>query len=879
MSSAPIVPIRQPRGPTSNSFGAPSNSNNGIVSPSNGPPAPDTESLLRRHNTVSTTRHHQPSASISANPAASSAFHGSASARLRSGGAGAGGSASTGFGGPGGGSGFSRFRSGSLSSSSGPPDVGLVRRGSGRETVRPEKAVPEGGETEEIAMETGSWGKGLARQSSLPSRRMINPVTAIQPEVPKHPAGITSNAPGSMGPPPRPPRRLSVVTQDNSTGPSTQSPSHSVSHSLSSLALFNRPPSYTTDADDQTYIGGNVSRTQSLRAQAKNADTAGLGRSTSLKASGEHYRPIQALSPPSHPTTPHHLFTPPTPPPVSSTAALPPFQLPISDSQSAHNDIGADLKRHQSLTQGYGTSNRVRDRLERSPAVLNMEQREEVRRRTDVRPDAKEEEPPTSPIGPSLWSNSVRPDDGWSRSASQQLQDAFDAMNLGRKMMGSENGLTSGGVGALTLESNVMRQAQPATSAPSARMLGHTGEEPSWVTSLVGADYTPQMTPRLAGPGSTDWQDRDIALRQHQQQQQQHQQQQQQQQQQMAFAQQQMHQQQQRWPDQMLQGQRLSFLQQQQMLAAGAYNAMKNGNAPQGYPPPHLQPDFLGTPFGASPYPSPPGTAVMQQNQDRDVIELARSKGLNPATYDCRPTAARFFVIKSYTEEDVQKSLKHEIWSSTVLGNKRLDAAFRESAEQCPIYLFFSVNGSRHFCGVAQMLTPVDENTTSKVWAQDKWKGIFKVKWIFVRDVPSQALRHIRLTNTPEQKPITNSRDTQELPYEAGCEVLQIFLDHQTKSKTSLLQDFAYYERLSANRNVHGQTPGQSPTPILNSGIMPQGLSPQLQMQMQIQMQSPPLPPIMSMGPPPSPAHMVGNGVGMGMAGVPPVPQIPARFR
>ena len=57
-----------------------------------------------------------------------------------------------------------------------------------------------------------------------------------------------------------------------------------------------------------------------------------------------------------------------------------------------------------------------------------------------------------------------------------------------------------------------------------------------------------------------------------------------------------------------------------------------------------------------------------------------------------------------------------------------------------------------------------------------------------------RALRHIRLINTPEQKPITNSRDTQELHYEAGCEVLQIFLDYQTKSKTSLLQDFAYYE-------------------------------------------------------------------------------------
>jgi len=96
----------------------------------------------------------------------------------------------------------------------------------------------------------------------------------------------------------------------------------------------------------------------------------------------------------------------------------------------------------------------------------------------------------------------------------------------------------------------------------------------------------------------------------------------------------------------------------------------------------------------------------------------------------------------------------------------------------------------------------VDETQSSNVWAQDKWKGIFSVRWIFVRDISNLALRHIRLNNTPERKPITNTRDTTEVPYENGCEVLQIFLDHQHKSKTSLLQDFAYYERLSATRDT-----------------------------------------------------------------------------
>jgi YTH domain-containing family protein len=52
---------------------------------------------------------------------------------------------------------------------------------------------------------------------------------------------------------------------------------------------------------------------------------------------------------------------------------------------------------------------------------------------------------------------------------------------------------------------------------------------------------------------------------------------------------------------------------------------------------------------------------------------------------------------------------------------------------------------SGHFCGMAQMQTPVDYTTSSSVWAQDKWKGVFKVKWIFVKDIPNGQLRHIRV--------------------------------------------------------------------------------------------------------------------------------------
>lgn len=164
----------------------------------------------------------------------------------------------------------------------------------------------------------------------------------------------------------------------------------------------------------------------------------------------------------------------------------------------------------------------------------------------------------------------------------------------------------------------------------------------------------------------------------------------------------------------------------------------------------------------------------------------------NPKDFDLNAKNSRFFVIKSYSEDDIHRSIKYEIWCSTEHGNKRLDAAFREREGKGPVYLFFSVNGSGHFCGLAQMTSIVDYNSSSSVWAQDKWKGQFRVKWIYVKDVPNNQLRHIRLENN-ENKPVTNSRDTQEVPYEKGKQVLKII--NQYRHTTSIFDDFSHYEK------------------------------------------------------------------------------------
>ncbi|KAJ3699724.1 hypothetical protein LUZ61_003429 [Rhynchospora tenuis] len=174
------------------------------------------------------------------------------------------------------------------------------------------------------------------------------------------------------------------------------------------------------------------------------------------------------------------------------------------------------------------------------------------------------------------------------------------------------------------------------------------------------------------------------------------------------------------------------------------------------------------------------------------------SKQFNADDFPVDYPNAKFYIIKSYSEDDVHKSIKYGVWSSTPNGNRRLDAAYMDAQRKstgnpkgCPVFLFFSVNASGQFCGVAEMVGPVDFNKDMEFWQQDKWSGSFPVKWHIVKDVLNASFRHITLENN-ENKPVTNSRDTQEVPYDVGITMLKIFKN--TPLTSSVLEDFPFYE-------------------------------------------------------------------------------------
>merc|ERR1712129_336804 len=191
-----------------------------------------------------------------------------------------------------------------------------------------------------------------------------------------------------------------------------------------------------------------------------------------------------------------------------------------------------------------------------------------------------------------------------------------------------------------------------------------------------------------------------------------------------------------------------------------------------------------------------------------------------------------FYVIKSFGEDDVHKSIKYNLWCSTERGNRKLDEAFFESkrvnaaniandngmkkikrkhdeedtkeAEEeevidsrdtvrgCPVYMFFSVNRSGCFCGMAQMISSYYKERHFGSWVQDgKWQGSFIVKWIYVKDIPNKDLKDIQLPNN-DNRPVTFSRDTQEIPFNQGVEMLRRFIKYEPK--TNILQDFKYYD-------------------------------------------------------------------------------------
>jgi len=172
----------------------------------------------------------------------------------------------------------------------------------------------------------------------------------------------------------------------------------------------------------------------------------------------------------------------------------------------------------------------------------------------------------------------------------------------------------------------------------------------------------------------------------------------------------------------------------------------------------------------------------------------------NASIYEKIDSNSKFFVIKSFSEEDVHKSIKYGVWSSSKNGNLTLTNAFNMTKEKNGnVYLFFSCNGSGRYVGVARMKTPCDENKIFEFWTQDgKWPGLFDVEWLFIKDVPFKEFKEIIITmKDGEVKPISNARDTQEIPFNEAKTMLEKISKFQNSN--TILEHFEFYDMRQEN--------------------------------------------------------------------------------
>jgi len=156
---------------------------------------------------------------------------------------------------------------------------------------------------------------------------------------------------------------------------------------------------------------------------------------------------------------------------------------------------------------------------------------------------------------------------------------------------------------------------------------------------------------------------------------------------------------------------------------------------------------------------------------------------------------AQFYVLRCSNDDNIHKSIKYQVWSTTAIGKSILSNAWKSFEERNlvpEIYLIFSVVNSSHFLGVAKMTSDIKHDESFMFWWEPtKWFGTFNLEWIFVKDIHHSRLDHIKETK-PGFTSFISLKDTTELSHSTGKEILQIFKEYIAVS--SVFSYFVYMD-------------------------------------------------------------------------------------
>uniref|UniRef100_K3WL53 YTH domain-containing protein n=1 Tax=Globisporangium ultimum (strain ATCC 200006 / CBS 805.95 / DAOM BR144) TaxID=431595 RepID=K3WL53_GLOUD len=197
-----------------------------------------------------------------------------------------------------------------------------------------------------------------------------------------------------------------------------------------------------------------------------------------------------------------------------------------------------------------------------------------------------------------------------------------------------------------------------------------------------------------------------------------------------------------------------------------------------------------------------------------DPRSIAMNAENEPLLHDVFTTSTcRCFILKSFSDANLHKSLKYGIWSSTYAHNMQLDQIFKSDLSSVrPVLFFFSVCDTRHFSGIARMTSSVRTDAKFALWEKPKYEGVFHVEWLLVKDVPNHALTGIKMSNTPSKKSITSCRDCEEVLYDEASEFISIFT--KFPHRTSAWDDYNHFDRLQTQLEAKRSLRASDPTDV-----------------------------------------------------------------
>lgn len=104
------------------------------------------------------------------------------------------------------------------------------------------------------------------------------------------------------------------------------------------------------------------------------------------------------------------------------------------------------------------------------------------------------------------------------------------------------------------------------------------------------------------------------------------------------------------------------------------------------------------------------------------------------------------YVIKPNTLHNIHKAVKYGIWTSNPRNNEILSNSFNDAkGHGLSVFLLFTTVKSNGFLGLAEMTTAHHPGMSFKYWQdENRWFGSFKLKWHFIKDVPSSYFSELK---------------------------------------------------------------------------------------------------------------------------------------